>query len=199
MLIASAGDPAQHAIVLRALCQHSTAADSALVVTTTESAAQTIDTYETLCSKADRPALGVVDTLSEHQSISALYDEIPVIFIPSPGDLERLVIALSDLARNVSAGNRTRHLGIQSLTPILETTSTSRVCTVLDRIAELRSETGLCLLGLDYTAHDQETMTKLTEHVDGIIWAERIADRIKFDYQPVRQHQAPATDGDTDD
>lgn len=191
VLVATAGDPLQYTVLLRMLSVHGTAADTALVVTTTESAHLTIETYEGLGVETDRPSLGIVDTTSEHQSVSALYGETPVIFTPSPADLERLVIALSDLSDNTSSSNGARHLVIRSLTPILESASLAHVCTVLDRITDLRSETGLCLIGLDYSAHDEETMTAIADHVDGVIWVTNpSSDRLAFEYQPTRGHRS---------
>lgn len=186
-LVASTGDPAQHAICLRLLDWHGTAADTGVVVTTTESADQTIETYAALETETDQPSLGIVDTTSEQQSVSAPYGETPVVFTPSPGDLERLVLALSDVSETMSPSNGARHLVMRSLTPVLESAPTSRVCTVLERITGLRSEDGLCLIGLDYTAHDQETMTALADVVDGVLWITHSApDQLEFNYQSTR-------------
>lgn len=188
LLVASADDPAAHAICLRILRRYGTGSDAAFVVTTTESADRTIETYTGLSETSDRPSLGIVDTTSEQQSVSALYGETPVVFTPSPGDLERLVLALSTLSDNMSPANGASHLVVRSLTPVLESAGTDDVCTVLDRIIGLRSETGLCLIGLDYMTHDEETMTALATHVDGILWVTRTdPDRLAFEYQPTRR------------
>ena len=46
---------------------------------------------------------------------------------------------------------------------------------------------GLCLVGLDYTTHDEETMTALADHVDGVLWVTHPSpDRLEFEYQPTR-------------
>lgn len=184
VLVASAGDPSPYAVGLRALSRYGRDDESAVVVTTTESVDRTVDTYERLCPETNRPALGIVDTMSRQQSVSALYDETPVVFTPAPGDLERLVLALSELSdlRPSSAG--VRHLVVRSLTPLLDAAPTTRVCRVLDRITGLPSETGLCLLGLDYTAHDEETMAALTRQVDGVLWATRTSsNRLELEYR----------------
>lgn len=54
VLIAGAVEPTRYAVDLRALCRYSHAADAAIIVTTTESADQTVDTYETICAESDR-------------------------------------------------------------------------------------------------------------------------------------------------
>lgn len=184
ILIASAGNPSQYNVDLRALCRYGGADDTALIVTTIERADQILETYGRLCSTSDRPSLRLVDTTSEQQFVSALYDETPVVYTPSPDDLERLILALSDLSENRPPASGARHFVARSLTPLLATTPTARVCTVLERISGLRSETGLCLLGLDYTAHDEETMRTVAERVDGILWITHGSTGLEFEYRP---------------
>lgn len=201
VLVASTGNPSEYATCLRILCRYGTAADTTFVVTTIESADRTIETYTGLAAATDRPSLGIVDTTSEQQSVSALYGETPVVFTPSPGGLERLVLALSDLAGTASLSNGARHFVVRSLTPILKSASTTHVCTVLKRITGLRSETGLCLLGLDYTAHDEETITALADHVDGVLWVTHSAPNLlEFEYRPTRRrYNHSVFGGDSDD
>jgi hypothetical protein len=190
VLVATAGDPSRPAVGLRILSSQGTAEDTAFVVTTTESADRTIAVYDRLGGDTGRPSISIVDTGSAQQSVSALYGETRVVYTPSPGDLERLVMALSDLADSSAPSDGARHLVIRSLTPILEASSTTRVRTVLERITGLRSESGLCLLGIDYTAHDEETMGVIVELVDGVLWVTQPSpDRLAFDYQAERVRQ----------
>lgn len=187
VLLASAGDPAKYAVDLHALCQYGNASDRALVVTTTESATETMAAFDRVCPESKRPSLGFVDTTSNQPSVSAIYDETPIILTPSPGDLERLVVALADLSEEKPPAQGERHLAIRSLTPILQSTSTTHVCAVLERIGGLRSGGGLCLFGLDYTAHDEETIEAVSQHVDAVLWITRDAsDTIQLDYRPAR-------------
>jgi hypothetical protein len=191
VLVASAGDPSQYAVSLRILCAQGTAKDTAFVVTTTESADRTIEVYDGLGVDSERPSPAIVDTVSVQQSVSALYDEMPVVFTPSASDLERLVMALSNLVETTPPTRGARHLVVRSLTPILEATAVEQLSTVLDRITGLRSETGLALLGIDYTAHDEETMTAITDLVDGVLWVTQPApDHLAFDYQPRRNRHS---------
>ena len=201
VLVATAGDPSQYAVCLRLLCAQGTEEDTAFVVTTTESADRTISVYDRLGEKTKRPLIDIVDTVSEHQSVSALYGETHVVFTPSPGDLERLVMALSDLSDSSAPSNGAQHLVIRSLTPILEASSPTRVSAVFERVTGFRSESGFCLLGIDYTAHDEETMAAIATLVDGVLWVTRPSpDRLAFDYQPTRgRHSRSVLDGGTDD
>lgn len=187
VLIASAGDPSQYAVSLRILGSYGAIEDTAFVVTTTESVDQTIKTYTRLGTEFDQPSLRIVDTTSQQQSISDLYGETPVVFTPSPDDLERLVLALSELSGDTSPPNGERHFAVRSLTPILSAAPIDRVSTVLERITGLRSENGLGLIGIDYTAHDEATMEAVADHVDGILWVSHPSpNQITFDYQPRR-------------
>lgn len=135
---------------------------------------------------------------SKQQYVPALYTETPIVFTPSLGDLERLLLAVSELTNNQPSSNGNRHLIIRSLTPLLENASTTGVCTVLERISEFRAGTGLCFLGLNYTAHSEETMSALTKRVDGVLWVTNAADNhLQFEYRPTRgRHNQPSTRGD---
>lgn len=197
VLVASAGDPTPTAVGLQLLCRFGQPDDVAFVVTTAASADQTIETYERCCPEAGQSALRVVDTCSKRQSVSAVYDETPVVFTPSSGDLERLLLAISELFETHTRPAGRRYLVVRSLTPILESSSTARVCEVLERLTGLRSETGLSLLGLDYTAHGEETMAALAKRVDGVLWVTCTSgDRLELEYQPSRgRHQSVMTGG----
>lgn len=200
VLVAASANPTRAQICLRLLTLGRNADHTALTVTTTESSEQTIETYNQLGDTADLPSLRLVDSASEEQSISALYDETPVVFTPAHQDVERLVMALSDLTRKTASTNHPRHLVVRSLTPILEATSTSQVCRVLERITGLPSDRGCCLLGLDYTAHDEATMTELADHVDGILWVTGSPSAgIEFEYQATRGRRKPLVPGGSTD
>lgn len=184
VLIAGSDEPAMYAIGLQALAQYGHAEDRGLVVTTTRSAATSLDTYTTVCPESDQPSLAFVDTVSEHQYVSAPYRDTPVVFVPSPTDLERIVMALSELTEHRPSLEGSRYFLTRSLTPLLTATSTARVCTILDRITGLQS-TGRCFLGLDYTAHDEETITTLIERVDGVLWITGSAEEpLDCEYRP---------------
>ncbi|WP_313691699.1 DUF7504 family protein [Halorarum halobium] len=192
VLVAGTREPSLAAVCLRALHRYGRAGDGALVVTTADAAGHAIETYERLPSGTGRPSLGLVDTSGGRESVSAPYGDQPVLSTPSPGDLERLVVALSDLSRTVGSPDGTRHLVVRSLTPILDAAATDHVCTVLERITGLRSADGLCLLGVDYTAHDEVTMEAVAETVDGVLWVTRSdPDRLGFEYRPTRGRLAP--------
>lgn len=194
VLVASAGDVTRHAVPLRVLAKLARPDDSAVVVSTTEKADQTADRLERFWPDGTRPTLGFVDTVSGTQYISALYEDPPVVYTPAPGDLERLVLALSDISGIHAPADVNRHLVVTSLTPFVDATSADRVATVLDRIVGLRSEDGCCILGIDYTAHDQEAMSTIANRVEGVLWVTQPTDdRIELDYRPTRRQTGYST------
>lgn len=184
VLLAGTVDPAAYAVGLRALCQFGAGDDTALVVTSTESAGRTVERYRAVCDGAERPALGLVDTTSERQSLSALYEEPPTVYVPAPNDLERLVVGLSDLTTARSTPGGRRHLLVRSLTPLLETAGADDVCAILERISGLRTGAGLSLFGIDYVAHDEETMAALSRQVDGVLWITERSGVLEFEFSP---------------
>lgn len=162
-------DPTEYALGLRCLAQFGTAGDSAIVVTTIQGVSETSDTYSSLLGRDAGPSIGVVDMVSEGQSISAAYGEVPTVYTPSQGDTERLVIALSDLTGKIAAGDN-RHLVVRSLSPMLRAASRANVSDVVERISGLRTADGLAVFGLDYTKHDEETVTAIAETADRVLW-----------------------------
>lgn len=187
VLVVGALDPSEHALSLRMLARYGGSADTALVVTTIASADETIGTWNQVSAGGDRPSIGIVDTTSEEQSVAATYGGVPTLFTPTSGDLERIVMALSELSGVSPPTNGSRDLVFRSLTPILQEAPTERVCRVLERIGGLRTGRGLGLFGLDVTAHDRETLTALADVVDGVVWVDRTEDgRFETAFTPKR-------------
>ncbi|NHN40654.1 hypothetical protein G9C85_03255 [Halorubellus sp. JP-L1] len=227
LLVACPGRPAEFAFGLQALSHVVEADDTAVIVTTAESASRAIETYDYFAAHAADATdaadaadatdasdsadaadaadatdasdsadahdanLEVVDTASEVQSLDAVYDEVPTIFTPAPGDLERLAVALSDLTDHPIAADTDRHLVVRSLTPILESTPTERVRAVLERLVGMRTNGGVCLLGIDYTAHDQATVDEIAALADGVLWlSQPTPGTVDVEYgQPVDRHR----------
>lgn len=186
ILITSPGSPARHGIGLRTLCQNGRSDDTALVVTTLTGSDEILHAYDGLCNEASRPSLRLVDTTADYPSGRRSYKERPVVFVPGAGDIERIVVALSDLTDARSKAGSTRHLVVDSLTPVLQTAPTGSVCRMIERVAGIRAGGGYCLFGLDYTAHSAETMAAVTDHVDGILWVTQSDETIALEYRPAR-------------
>lgn len=186
VLVASVGDPTESEQCFQVLSRLAAPEDTALVVTTTESAETTIENIESVFDTETRPSFSVVDTESRQQSISADYRGVPTVFTPSPGDLERMVVALRQLSGADPPATGDRHLVVRSLTPIIEHVPIDQLCTVLDQIAGIRTSRGLTLFGVDEIAHDDETIRALTGCVDGVLWVTVAAGgTLEVTYRPV--------------
>lgn len=200
VLVATAGPVTRHAVPLRILARLARSADSALVVSTTESASRAAGRFGRHWSDESRPTLGFVDTTSRSQYVSAIYEEQPVVYTPAPGDLERLVLALSDLSAIQVPADSTRHLVVRSVTPLIQATSPAKVATILDRIVGLRSADGCTVLGIDYTAHDRESTSTLADCVEGVLWVTRPApDRIDLEFRSTRPGTRASNRGERQD
>lgn len=186
VLVASAGSPTRDAICLRLLQRHATGDDRALVVTTTESAAATVETHERRSAGPDDSAsLALVDTTNSRPSTSVLYGDRSVVHLPSARDLERVIVGLSELHEEPRPSADGQYLVVRSLTPILEATETAHASAALDRITGIHDEPGLSLLGVDRTAHDEETLRAIVDGVDAVLWVtEATDDELAVDYRP---------------
>lgn len=180
LLVAGTVDPTEHAIGLHLLSHAGSPDDTAIVVTTTEGrdevVAHTREYESGDVTENATPSFAVVDTVSEEQYLTAPYEDVPTVYMPSADDLERVVIALSDLTGTVVPSTGTRHFVIRSLTPMVEGATTERVCRLLERVKGLRVGEGLGIFGVDFTAHDEETMNELTSVVDHLLWVSEDSD-----------------------
>ncbi|UPV73900.1 hypothetical protein M0R89_15320 [Halorussus limi] len=188
MLIAGTVDPTEYALGLRLLAHAGSADDTAIIVTTTEGREQVIAHTRDGVVEDEVPSVAVVDTVSEDQYLTAPYADIPTVYMPSAGDLERVVIGLSDLTGTVVPSTGTRHFVIRSLTPLIEGATTERVCRLLERVKGLRVGDGLGIFGIDFTAHDEETMNELTAVVDRLLWVSEDSDGgLQFELRTTRR------------
>lgn len=168
-------DPTEYALTLRCLERFGGDADEAAVVTMKRGVEATIETYSSLDVSPSHPSIGIVDMVSEGQSISATYEAVPTVFTPSEGDTERLVLALSELTGR-SVGANDQHLAVRSLSPMLTAAATTRVTDVAERISGLRTTNGMALFGLNYTVHDRDTVQSVSNVADRVLWVSRQAD-----------------------
>nr|WP_136351010.1 hypothetical protein [Natronorubrum bangense] len=131
--------------------------------------------------------LGVVDTTGEER-LDALYQENPTIFLPRPGDLAQISIAVEELEESLSSSCSKTHVVLRSLTPILAESSLDGVRSILERIIEhQRSNSSLTVFSVEYTEHGKATMTALKKLVDGIVWIEQTTtDDLQLNYRRVR-------------
>lgn len=176
ILVAGTADPTDRALGLRLLSHAGTPDDTAIVVATTEGRDAVVGHTRNAETANAAPSLAVVDTVSEDQYLTPPYEDVPTVYMPSADDLERVVIGISDLTGAVVPSTGTRHFVVRSLTPMIEGATSERVCRLLERIKGLRVGGGLGIFGVDFTAHDEETMEELTAVVDHLLWVSEDAD-----------------------
>lgn len=175
LLIAESGDLERHNLDLRLAAVRSDPSESAVFVTTETDADRMIRRYRAFADDASEP-LGVVDTVSQGQSLPATYRETPTVFVPGPHEVARVAVALSDVSRPGSARARRRHLVFQSLTPLLESVDPAVVARFVRRATRSRTIDGFSIFRVDFTAHDEATMDRLRELSDLVLWVEEAAD-----------------------
>jgi hypothetical protein len=182
ILVAGTVDPTEYGLGLRLLSHAGSPDDTAVVVATTESRDAAVERIEDAEAASGVPSFAVVDTVSEDQYLTAPYEDVPTVYMPSADDLERVVIGISDLTGTVVPSTGTRHFVIRSLTPMIEGATTERVCRLLERMKGLRVGDGLGIFGIDFTAHDEATMNELTRVVDRTLWVSEDTDgRLQFE------------------
>ena len=79
---------------------------------------------------------------------------------------------LWELDTTLSKPSHRVHFVFRSLTPLLEAEGHERIGRVLEQLIEQQLASGVFLLGLEYTKHDQETLDALKSVVDGVICIE---------------------------
>lgn len=164
VLVAGTEPPSRHRVPLSVLRRYADTSDRAVVVTARADASETVDAYTS--EDSDGPRISVVYTGSVRQSVSAPYGDVSTVFTPAPGDIERTAMAIDDLRSSASARDRSIHLVVRSLGPILAGTdvaSARRVFAEMDR-------DGLTVLGLDYTKSSRSTFDAFADRVDAIAW-----------------------------
>ncbi|WP_435175067.1 DUF7504 family protein [Halorussus sp. AFM4] len=170
VLIAGTVDPTEYALGLRLLSHARSPDDTAIVVTTTESRDAVVAGATDTRTASGEPSLAVVDTSSKEQYLTAPYEDVPTVYMPTADDLERVAIGLSDLSGTVVPSTGTRHFVVRSLTPMIDGATTERVCRLLERTTGVRVGDGLGIFGVDFTAHDDRTLAELTAVVDRLLW-----------------------------
>lgn len=175
VLVAGSTDSVVNEVTLQLLAHVGNGLDESVIVTTARSAATTRESYAAIAERGGCPALRIVDTLSSEQSVAALYTDSPTVYVPSPIDIERLVLGVSDITDETPPATGRRHLVVRTLTPILESIPVETVIRMIDRIGGVRSPDGLSVFGCTYTSHSEADMQQLATRVDGILWIEETA------------------------
>lgn len=193
LLVAESGDLRQHDVDLRLLAAQSDPSEGVAVVATKTSSEAVLADHELLETDDAADVLGVVDAVSHDQNLPASYRKTPISHVPGPQDVARISLAVADLTRQSEREDRRRHLVVQSLTPLLETSDLDVVCRFVRRATgDSAVIDGFSILTVDFTAHDERTMTRLRDLADFVLWVEESPDgTLDFEVEQV----GPATVG----
>lgn len=175
LLIAESGNLEPHNLDLRLAAARSDPSESAVFVTTETDAERMVRRYRSADDDVSE-TLGVVDTVSEGQSLPATYRETPTVYVPGPHEVARVAVALADVTRPFSHRVRRRHLVFQSLTPLLDEVDPEVVARFVRRATRAPTIDGFSIFRVDFTAHDEATMERLRDLADLVLWVEESPD-----------------------
>lgn len=164
-------EPATRAVVspcLQALEEYATPEDVGIVVTTTDGADRTVETASSVAGGGSPPRLGVVDTVSRGQNLTAFQREVPTVFTPGPADLARVGVAIDNLAAQLPSDGAT-HLVVRSVTSFFGEGDGSTVVGGIERTFGRWTDDGIVVMGADFTAVDGETMLALEDLADAVV------------------------------
>lgn len=177
LLVAESGSLRRHAVDLRLLAAQSDPSEGAAFVTTETGSKAMLEAYESLGGEDRSDVLGVVDAVSHEQNLPASYRATPVSHVAGPHEVARLSMALADLLESSEREERRRHLVVQSLTPLLETSDPAVVERLVREVTrDSRLVDGFSILRMDFTAHDEPTFQRLRDLADLVLWVEESPD-----------------------
>ncbi|MFC7216168.1 hypothetical protein ACFQO4_19070 [Saliphagus sp. GCM10025334] len=187
ILVAKPAPLDEYAVSLRILDRFTSPAERRIIVTTAVSAERTIQQQIFLASP-ESGRFGVVDATPQNHP-SSPFQKYPVVSLPHSVELTRLVLALWELEASMASDSQKTHFGIRSLTPLLADDGLERTISVLKHLIEGRTDSGLVVLGFEYTKHDEDTLSALKEIVDGIVWIEeQTVGSISAEHRRVHAH-----------
>ncbi len=187
ILVAKPASLSDYALTLRVSDRYADPDDCRLILTTAVGAARTIDQHESVVTGSAERRFGVVDASDGHQP-SAPFQEHPTVSLPNPSELTRIVLALQQLESTLSKDCATINVVVRSLSPILEGTRLEPVTRVVEQLIDRqRAAGGIAVFGLEYTRHDNRTMTALRDRVDAVVWVEDTPSGLHLECEGVRR------------
>lgn len=195
LLVTGPAPPSEDGLDLQVLRRYAGLEDAGIVVTTASGVDATVAAYSALAGDDSSAQLGVVDTVSRGQNLTAFHRDVPAIFTPGPADLARVSVAIDNLDAQLSTTG-VSHLVVRSVASFFEKEDASTVVRGFERTFGNWSENGLVVLGVDFTAVDESTMDALTDLADGIVrLAPSESGQFRLEYQGTTpRHPAALSD-----
>lgn len=165
VLVTGPGAPADDGRCLRVLHRYAAAGDAAVVVTTEAGAEATIADDATVAGEAPAATLGVVDTVTHGQNITAFHRAVPTIYTPGPADLARVAVAVDNLDAQLASPG-VSHLVVRSVTSFFAGDDPDTLVPRIGRLFGAWPDAGIAVLGVDVTAVDEPTVAALQDVAD---------------------------------
>lgn len=168
-----AGPPltGKRSLALDVLAEGTRTGDSAIVVTTKDSAERVLDDYAKRIPYEGKP-VAVVDCVTRQQGVSDIRDDERIKYTSSPVDMTGIGIKLSEFLQAFyqEQGIERNRIMVHSLSTLLMYSNLQTVFRFLHVFTgRIQSVDGLGLFCIDSTAHDDRTMNTLKQLFDGII------------------------------
>ncbi len=158
-------------VAFEILAHGTQAGEGAIIVTTTDSARETLREYSALANTGDDAPIGVVDCVSQQQGAET-EDTDRIRFASSPVDMTGIGIQLSELLEEFY-----QHRGIQQNRVLLHSISTLLMYSDLQTVfrflhvftGRITSADALGVYVIDPTTHDEQEMNTLKQLFDGVL------------------------------
>lgn len=169
LLIAGPAMSGKQDIALDLLAAGQPGKNGLLIVSTSESANSCIEKLEQRVPTIDRDRVGVVDCSGSSQQEAIR--EVATQRVSSPGDLTGISIAtaklMEQLAHQDISGVRHGLVSVSTLLQYLELDTVFKFLHIYTR--RINDTGGLGIFTVDNAAHDQQTISTITNEFDGVI------------------------------
>lgn len=157
-------------------------ADRVVLISTKNGYERLRSDYRSLAGSFDESRLAIVDCVSYHRSVDTDGVTGPVEFAGSPENLTRIGVKFTDLydgfMDDPSAGQIA--VGIHSVSQLLMHSDVKTVYQFLQvLIGQVRNTSNLFVAVLDSAATDDETLTSLQTHFDGLVTTRENEDGVR--------------------
>lgn len=169
VLIAGPPMTGKYELLLRLLQVH---ADTVIFITTKNGFERVREDYRAVSGSFDVDRFGIVDCVSYNRPVQTTDVAGPVKFAESPENLTRIGVKFTELYDQFQADPEagTVGIGIHSLSQLLMHSEVRQVYQFLQvLVGQIRNAGHLAAAVIDVSSSDDETITTLQQHFDGLV------------------------------
>lgn len=170
-VVSTSFSPDDEGLPMELLVDDLARSDTVILVTAHRPPGAVIETYEERFAGPSTPSLSIVDTTAG-QRFEDSYHDVAVTGVPGAEDLARIALAIAELAADAWTAEGDVHVVVPDVAPFL-TSDVALVRRMLHSLDDLAAVSGFLAVGIQYTAHDTETMAAITGVADAVVWADR--------------------------